>query len=138
MDNSENIVRQYHEALNSHDYDKIRQLLHPQYSHTDNDGNRREGPQGGIEFLTMIFNAFPDWRMNVKNIKSTGDITVTEFTAEGTQKGVFMDVNPTNRRVAVPVCGVIEIKDNKLYSERDYWDNAAVMQQLGIKMTAQA
>jgi limonene-1,2-epoxide hydrolase len=51
-----------------------------------------------------------------------------------------MDINPTNRRINVPVCDIIEVRDGKIYSEREYYDVANMMQQLGIQniQTAQA
>lgn len=138
MNSSENVVRQYQQAMNSHDIEKVRQLLHPQYSYTGSDGQRREGPQAGIDVATMYLNAFPDMKLDLKNIYSMGDVTVTEYTAQGTQKGKFMNINPTNRRVNVPVCGVIEVRENKIYSEREYSDTAIVMQQLGVQTSQTA
>jgi steroid delta-isomerase-like uncharacterized protein len=133
MTNSENIVRQYFQAENSHDIDKVTQLLHPQYSYTGSDGQRREGVQAGIDVITMYLNAFPDMKIDVRNIYSIGDVTITEFTAQGTQKGKFLNINPTNKRVNVPGCDVIEVRDNKIYSEHEYSDTNTILQQLGVQ-----
>jgi limonene-1,2-epoxide hydrolase len=45
-----------------------------------------------------------------------------------------MNINPTNRRVSVPVCGVLEVRDNKIYSEHEYWDSNTVLQQMGVQL----
>jgi len=133
MVDSANIVKQYVEAMNSHNIDKIRQLLHPQYSYTGSDGKRQEGIEAGINVTTMYMNAFPDLKLDVKHSYATGDIVVTEFIAKGTQKGRFMEIAPTGRQVAVPVCEVVECRDGKIWSERDYFDTNIMMEQLGIQ-----
>ena len=140
MNNSENIMREYQQAMTEHDIEKVRQLFHPEYSHTGSDGQRREGIEAGVEIATMYMNAFPDLKIDTKTIYSMGDVVVSEFTAQGTQKGQMMDINPTNRRINVPVCDIIEVRDGKIYSEREYYDVANMMQQLGVqnRQTAQA
>lgn len=140
MNNSENIMREYQQAFSDHDIQKVRQLLHPQYSHTGSDGQRREGIEAGIEIASMYMNAFPDLNIDIKTVYSMGDVVVSEFIAQGTQKGKIMDINPTNRRVNIPVCDIIEVRDGKIYSEREYYDVANMMQQLGVQsgQTAQA
>jgi steroid delta-isomerase-like uncharacterized protein len=139
MIDSASVMKQYLEAMHGHDIDKIRLLLHPKYSYTGGDGKRQEGIDAGINVATMYMNAFPDMKLEVKNTFTTGDIVVTEFIAKGTQKGRFMDVAPTNRQVAVPVCDVVECRDGKIFAEREYSDTNIIWQQLGIQpKTAQA
>lgn len=38
----------------------------------------------------------------------------------------------TGRRIEIPYCNVIETKDGKIVRERDYWDNQALLRQLGV------
>jgi steroid delta-isomerase-like uncharacterized protein len=130
MNTSENLMRQYQDAMNNHDIDKVRQLFHPQYSHTAPDGTRQQGIDAGIQTATMYRIAFPDLKINVKSIYSIENVAISEFVAEGTQRGKIMDLEPTNRRISVPVCDVIEVRDNKIYSEHEYFDTQNMMEQL--------
>jgi predicted ester cyclase len=129
MTNSESIAKQFFQAFNDHDPEKERQLLHPQFS----DGTRIEGVQETIDIDTMYLNAFPDMRMETKNIVSSGDVVVTEFLVHGTQRGRYMDIEPTNRMVSFLLCNVLEVRDNKVFSVREYFDSAILMRQLGVQ-----
>jgi len=133
MNDSTNVMKQYLEAMNGHNIEKVRQLLHPRYSYTGGDGKKQEGIEAGVNVATMYINAFPDMKLEVKNTFTTGDIVVTEYIAKGTQKGRFMDIAPTNRQVALPVCDVVEVRDGKIFSEREYSDTGIIWQQLGIQ-----
>ena len=44
----------------------------------------------------------------------------------------LMGLAPTGRKVAIPVCNVIEVRDGKVYAEREYFDSANLMAQLGV------
>jgi len=134
MNDSKAIVQQYMDAIPRRDFTKIRQLLHPKYSYTNSDGERREGIEAGIAVVEMYTNAFPDMKFDVKNIHAAGDTVVVEFVARGTHRGELMGISPTNRKVEVPVCNIAEIRDGKIYAEREYFDNAFMLQQLGIEV----
>ncbi len=41
-------------------------------------------------------------------------------------------IHDTGRKVTVPICDVIEVRDGKVYAEREYFD----MQQLGVAPAA--
>jgi predicted ester cyclase len=130
MNNSEKIANEYFQAFNSHDIEKERQMLHPQFSYTACDGTRIEGIQAAMELEISYMNAFPDIRLESKNSYSAGDVTITEFLLHGTQKGRFMDIEATNREINFPLCNVLEVRDNKIYSVREYFDTSVLMQQL--------
>ena len=134
MNDSKAIVQQYMNAIPRRDFSKIRQLLHPKYSYTGSDGERHEGVDAGIAVVEMYTTAFPDLKLDVRNILSIGDIVIVEFVAKGTHRGDLMGISPTNRKVAVPVCNIAEIRDGKIYAEREYFDNAFLMQQLGVEV----
>ena len=133
MNDSANIMQQYVEAMNGHNIEKIRQLLHLKYSYTGGDGKRQEGIEAGVNVAAMYMSAFPDMKLEVKNTYTTGDIVVTEFIAKGTQMGRFMDVAPTGRQVIVPVCEVVECRDGKIFAEHEYSDTNILWHQLGVQ-----
>jgi steroid delta-isomerase-like uncharacterized protein len=131
MNDSKTLVQEYIKAYSDHDIQKIRQLLHPQYTSTGIDGKQHKGIEEGVQIASMYLNAFPDMKIDLQNILSIGDVAVVEYVSKGTQKGEFLDIDPTNKQVNIPVCEVIECRDGKIYSERDYFDAGLIMQQLG-------
>ena len=132
MTDQTDIMRQYMEAVSRRDFAKIRQLFHPEYSYTSGDGQRKEGPEAGIAVAETYTAAFPDLKFEIKRMHAAGgDLVVTEFIVRATHQGELMGIAPTGRKVEVYVCNVIEVRDGKIYAEREYFDTAHLMQQLG-------
>jgi steroid delta-isomerase-like uncharacterized protein len=134
MKDLRSIVEQYMDAIPRRDFGKIRQMLHPQYSYTGSDGQRQEGPDAGIAVLEMYTNAFPDMTIDIRHMNVAGDIVLTEFIARGTHRGELIGIAPTNRQIEMPICNIIEMRDGKIYAEREYFDTLFMMQQLGVEV----
>jgi steroid delta-isomerase-like uncharacterized protein len=131
------IVREYHECWNRRDWERSRSLMHPQYSYTGGDGQEQRGPEAGLAVGQMFATAFPDGRIDIKSLRSDGDFVTVEFIGTGTHKGDLMGVAPTNKKVSIPVCDIFEVRDGKIYREREYMDMMHIMTQLGVaKMPA--
>lgn len=87
----------------------------------------------------MYVNAFPDSHFEIKSLRGDGNFVTTEFVATGTHKGDLMGIAPTNKKVSMPGCAVIELRDGKVHRERGYMDMMHMMTQLGVaKMPAGA
>ena len=132
MANVSDIHRQILDAWNRRDWDTFRSLLHPDYSYVGPDGKEQNGPEAGLSVAKMYANAFPDGKAEVKNTFVTGSTAVCEFVARGTQKGELKGIKPTGRRVDINICNVIELRDGKIYREREYMDMLTMMVQLGV------
>lgn len=133
MADPKKIVEEMFEAIPKREFEKARKLLHSEYSYSSADGQRYEGPDAAIEVGEMYTTAFPDLRIDIKHMHVAGNIVVTEFVANGTHKGDLMGITPTGRQVKVPVCNVVEVRDDKIYAEREYFDTAYLKQQLGAE-----
>jgi steroid delta-isomerase-like uncharacterized protein len=131
MSNLEAIAREYMESFNRRDWVKIRSLLGDQYSYTGGDGQRMDGPEAGIAVAQMFAGAMSDAKITIKTIHVSGDIAITEFIGSGTHDGDFMGIPASGRKVTMPVCDVIEVKDGKIVAEREYMDMAHMFQQMG-------
>jgi steroid delta-isomerase-like uncharacterized protein len=131
------IVREWTECWNRRDWERYRSLLHPQYSYTGGDGQEQRGPEAGVAVGQMFASAFPDGRIDIKTLRNDGDFVTAEFTGSGTHKGELMGIAPTNKKVSIPVCDIFELRDGKIYREREYFDMMHMMTQLGVaKMPA--
>ncbi len=131
------IAREYFETFNRRDWDKMRSLFHPQYSYTGGDGQRMDGPDAGIAVAQMFANAMSDAKITVDRMYASGDVVVTEFTGSGTHDGNFMGIAASGRKVRMPVCNVIEVRDGKVHTEREYMDAAHLVQQMGATSVPQ-
>ena len=132
MSDAASIAREYNDAWNRRDWARWRELLHPEYTYTGGDGQVQKGPEAGLAMGQMFANAFPDGMGDIQKITAAGDTAIVEFIGRGTHKGDLMGIAPTGRQVTVPVCDILEIRDGKIYAEREYMDMLHMMQQLGV------
>jgi len=132
MATAANIAEEYFEAWNQRNFVRLRQLFHPQYSYTGGDGRVQAGPDAGLAVAEVFAVAFPDGRLDIQRIHHVSDdLVVTELVGRGTQDGDLMGVAPTGRQVTVPICNVIEVRDDQIYAEREYMDMLHLFGQLG-------
>ena len=132
MSDAASIARESTEAWNRRDWARYRDLLHAEYTYTGGDGQQQKGPEAGMAIAQMFANAFPDGRIDVQSIHAAGNVAIVEFTGRGTHKGDLMGIAPTGRPISIPVCNVVEVRDGKIYAEREYMDMMHMMQQLGV------
>ena len=130
MSDAASIAREYLECFNSRDWTKMRGLLHPDSTYVGGDG-QVAGGEAGVEIGQAFAEALPDGKLDIKHQHAAGNTVVTEFVGTGTHDGDLMGIPPSGRRVTIPVCNIIEVKDGKIISEREYMDMLHVMQQIG-------
>ena len=88
-------------------------------------------------FLEAGDKAFPDQTTQTSLVIEEGDIVVAEWTYRGTHTGPLpmpdgTEIPATGKTVELPGVTVAEVRDGKFVSMRDYFDNAAMMTQLGL------
>ena len=132
MSDAASIARDYLDAWNRRDWARYREILHPEYTYTGGVGQAQKGQDVGIAVGQMFATAFPDGRIDVQSIHTAGNVAIVEFTGRGTHRGDLMGITPTGRQVTLPICNVIEVRDGKIYAEREYMDMLHMMQQLGV------
>ena len=120
------------EAVEQRDFVHLRDLYHPEYEYLGADG-QAGGIDLGVGVAETYTAAFPDVAFTVEHhYPVSGDVSVMEFVATGTHRGELQGIAPTGRSIAVRVCNVIEVKDGKIWREREYFDVMSLMQQLGV------
>ena len=93
-----------------------------------------EGRQGLIDFLPVIFNAFPDAKFTLHDVFATKDRVVTRWTWEGTLTGSpFLGIEPKGQKIEFDVIDVWTVKDGQLYEHWDQFDWPRALIQLGVK-----
>ncbi len=127
------IHREMMDAWNHRDFDAVRSLLHDEYTYTGGDGKEMTGPDVGVQVAKAYAAAFPDGNAEVKTTYVQGDVGISEFEVTGTHQGNLMGVAPTGKRLSIVVCNIIEMRDGKVYREREYIDTGAMWAQLGVR-----
>lgn len=87
---------------------------------------------GFKQMMVGLLTAFPDLRIAIEDQIVAGDKVATRWVAEGTNSGPFGPVPPTGRRVRVDGLILDRVADGKIAERWEQWDQAGMMQQLGL------
>jgi steroid delta-isomerase-like uncharacterized protein len=82
-----------------------------------------------------LLGAFPDLDIEVhkRHVTENCEFVILEVTVTGTHKGDWRDLPATGRRMASRVCALYSFDEvGMLNLERTYYDNATILEQLGI------
>ena len=132
MTDNASIARELFDCFNRRDWDGYTKLLHPDCSYTGGDGEPMPGPEANLAVAKMFAGAMSDARIVVTNQLTSDDTVITEFIGSGTHDGALMDIPATGKKVSMPVCNIIEVRQGKVYAEREYMDIAHLMRQIGV------
>jgi predicted ester cyclase len=104
-------------------------------------GGQASGRDNVIGFLGVFTEAFPDVRLEVKQLLIDGPAAVAEGTLVGTHDGVLHapngDVAPTGRAVELRSAAVYVTAGDTLKSEHLFFDQMDFLGQLGLLQLAQ-
>jgi len=89
-----------------------------------------KGEQGLHTQMDMLYTAFPDLNLQVKDIVAEGDKVVVRFEAPGTHKGVFAGVEPTQRTAVWKGLVMYHVQDGKITEAWANWDDWGLIEQL--------
>jgi predicted ester cyclase len=99
-------------------------------------GAQVSGRDNVIGFIAVFQEAFPDLRLEIKQLLTDGPAAAAEGTLRGTHNGVLSspngDVAPTGRSVELPWAAVYATEGETLKSEHLFFDQMDFLGQLGL------
>jgi steroid delta-isomerase-like uncharacterized protein len=126
------VVRQYIEAFNRQDTERLGQLVSStnqsfQFSgmHPSMDWNRTK------QCFAAFWSAFPDLNAKIEEMVAEGDKVAIRVINTGTHKGGFQGVLPTGKKVSFGGRDFITLRDGKIIEQRASVDMMELMQQIG-------
>ena len=125
-------LRRLYDRLNAGDVDGFGELLAADFVEHEETPGLAPSKDGVKAFFRMYIAAFPDLRMDVEDIVASGTKVVARVTATGTNRGEFMGMPATGKRINVQLIDIMRFGDDGLVHE--HWgviDAMAMMQQLG-------
>lgn len=125
------------EAYNEKNWPRLRSVVTPDFVYEEVATQRRlEGVDTVIACWQAWARAFPDSRATFDEQFVSDGVVVLEVTWCGTHTGLLDlpggPVAPTNRPIRLQGCQVLELRDGKPRSLRQYFDIATLLQQLGM------
>jgi predicted ester cyclase len=128
------IVRQFFEAIDAQNYNRIKELLAPDavlhYSGPQEDLNA----EATVQVIRSYYQAFPDGTHTIEDVIAEGNKVVMRILWQGTQKAEFQGIAPSGNPVKYYQISISQVIDGKI---RECWmveDNLGFMMQLGMEL----
>jgi steroid delta-isomerase-like uncharacterized protein len=121
------------EVFNQGDVSLIDELLTPNFVEREVLPPGTPSGREGVKQLTLMFRtAFPDFNVVIDDMIAEGDKIVARTTWNGTQKGEFMGIPPSGKRVSFDVIDIMRVSGGKVVEHWGVMDSMALMQQLAV------
>ena len=133
--NKGTLQRLYDEVMNGHDLnaaDALITLDRPDHDPTF-PPELTTGREGFKKLFGMLIAAFPDLRFTTQFMVAEDDMVAAFTTVEGTHRGEFMGIPPTEKTFTVNNADVCRFTDDGMICE--HWgivDLSSMMRQLGV------
>ena len=133
-DLKQNLQRLIDEAYNQGNLAVLDELIDPGYRRYQPPMKKVEGAADYRTFIEEVRAAYTNFRMDIEEILTDGDKTVTRIVLSGkhTGKTPTIQAPPTGREVAMKGCTVSTWKDGKVVEEWAYNDYMGLTQQFGV------
>jgi steroid delta-isomerase-like uncharacterized protein len=131
MDNAASLEHLY-ERISAGDADGAVELLAEGFVEHEQMPGLEPSKEGARQLFQMMIDAFPDFRFDAEDVLTSGDKVVARARVTGTNKGEFMGMPATGKRIDVQAIDIVRFGDDGLVHE--HWgvmDMMSMMQQLG-------
>jgi steroid delta-isomerase-like uncharacterized protein len=130
---TDDLVQKQFAAWNGHDADKVASFYTDDVVYEDVAfGLKARGHAEMRKMAADFFAGVPDLKLEVVSNRSMGDRGSVEWVFSGTDVGLYK----TGKKFSVRGASVYEVRGGKFSSNRDYYDSASIMRQVGILPTA--
>ena len=124
--------RFYDEVMSKGNLKVIDELIDPKYvDHFVTPGISAD-KAGLTQIMSMHRAAFPDLQVTVEDLIAKGDKVWVYTTTRGTQKGDFMNIKATGKKIEVKHFDIIRFVNGKAVEHWCLHEDLAMMQQLGV------
>ena len=131
MDHKATMQRLYNEVFNTGNLEMLREFATPDFVDHNPDPGQGGTVEGVIEGFRTFRVAFPDLRMDVRDLISEGDRVVARVTMSGTHRGDLMGIPASGKKVAVELIDIVRFQGDKAAERWGQYDTMSFMQQIG-------
>lgn len=130
--------RIYEELWNQGNFDVVDEIVAPDYvGYLPTPPEAPSGRDGLVWLIQAYRAAFPDIHVQVEDQIAEGDKVLTLITIQGTHRGQFMQMAPTNKKISVEAFVLTRFENGRNVEGRVGLDRLALLQQLGTVPTPQ-
>lgn len=128
-DKSTDLVQKQYAAWNAHDADQVASFYTDDVVYEDVAfGLKAQGRAELRKVAADFFVSIPDLKLEVVSHMETGNRGSVEWVFSGTDVGLYK----TGKKFSVRGASVYELRGGKFASNRDYYDAASIMRQVGV------
>ena len=120
------------EVINQGQFEAAAELVEENFVELDPFPGQQQGREGLKDVIRMMRIGFPDIHWTLEETIASGDKVVSRFKWTGTQRGEFLGIPATGRKVTVPGVVIDRLNDGKMADSRILMDTLGMMQQLGV------
>ena len=84
------------------------------------------------DFMKIFYDAFPDLRIEIRNVFGSGKFVTAEYDLLGTMRGEFLGHAPTAKAFRIRAVSIYEHNGSLFTKETVYYDSATLFAQIGI------
>jgi steroid delta-isomerase-like uncharacterized protein len=128
---AKSLVRQFYDAVGAGNLSVIDELVADDFVEREAFPGLEPNKEGVKQFFAMLRSAFPDLRMEVREMLADDDLVSVRVIATGTHEGDFMGMSSSGRRIEVQVFDIFRIRDGQVTEHWGLMDAMTMMQQLG-------
>ena len=127
------IVRMfYDEVMNRGNLDVIDKTTAENFVDHSPMPGQAPGLEGVKQGFLLMRAAFPDGQTTIDDLIAEGDKVVVLATMTGTHQGDLMGIPATGKSVKISGIDVVRFHEGQVVERWGQWDNAALLQQLGV------
>lgn len=129
-DNKATYLKFVEEVLNAGNFSVAATYLSPDVTTHNGFPGQEPGLDGFVAALKAFHGAFPDLRANVTHAVADGDLVVGRLEITGTQRGTFLGMPGSGRKVRYEEMAMVRMDDGKIAEHWSVADALAILQQL--------
>lgn len=127
------IINTYIDTFNRHDLDAWLATFAPDGTYDDPTTTQSLSGQALKDHFRGVLTRFPDAILETVALYAiTADLVVWRWVLRGTNTGAFHDLPTTGRRLNLPGCEFIEVRQGLVRRVEGYFDRLSLREQLGL------
>jgi steroid delta-isomerase-like uncharacterized protein len=132
QENKESVGRFLEGVFNQHDLSVYDELIADDFTEHEVIPGFPPDKAGSRKWFETMFQAFPDFGIEVHHMAAEGDRVAVRSSYSGTHQGDFMGIPATGRQVSIGGMDIVRIVDGKATDHWGIFDQMAMLMQLGV------
>src|SRR5258708_13770601 len=132
-DNKALVRRLYEEVWNNRKLELISEIISPSHAlQAPNVAGSAVGPEAYKRQVLRFLEGYPDLHWTIEDTIAEEDKVVACWTISGIQKGEYLAIPPTNKKVSFNAITLNHVANGKIMDSYSNWDALGMIQQLGV------